>query len=374
MTKKLLSVLLFLMGTVQTICAQEPYAALSNDNTTLTFYYDNQKEARGGMSVGPFENNSSWYDQRLSITSVVFDESFAACTTITSTRGWFSSLQNLTSITGLDRLNTANVTDMRSMFHRCTALTSLDVSTLNTAKVERMQDMFSSCQSLTSLDLSNFNTANVWDMQEMFENCRSLTTLDLSSFNTANVTQMGSMFEQCKALTSLNVHGFNTTKVTDMNEMFRDCSSLTSLVINNFITTNVKDMGQMFDGCTALTSLDLSSFDMTNVTDVRRMFYECSSLTTIYAYDGWNCSKSTNMFFGCTSLKGAIAYDETKTDITYANPTTGYFTLPGQTAISAIDAANGQRKGEARYNLGGQRLSQPQRGINIVDGKKVVVK
>jgi uncharacterized protein YjdB len=32
------------------------------------------------------------------------------------------------------------------------------------------------------------------------------------------------------------------------------------------------------------------------------------------------------MFTGCTSLKGAISYDEEKADVTYANPTTGYFT------------------------------------------------
>ena len=29
----------------------EPYAVLSDNNTVLTFYYGNQKEARGGMSV-----------------------------------------------------------------------------------------------------------------------------------------------------------------------------------------------------------------------------------------------------------------------------------------------------------------------------------
>ena len=35
------------------------------------------------------------------------------------------------------------------------------------------------------------------------------------------------------------------------------------------------------------------------------------------------------MFSGCTSLVGAISYDPDKTDATYANYTTGYFTLKG---------------------------------------------
>ena len=32
----------------------EPYAVLSDNNTKLTFFYDDQKDARGGMGVGPF--------------------------------------------------------------------------------------------------------------------------------------------------------------------------------------------------------------------------------------------------------------------------------------------------------------------------------
>ena len=38
--------------------AQEPYAVLSDNNTILTFYYDDQKEARRGMGVGPFDTTT----------------------------------------------------------------------------------------------------------------------------------------------------------------------------------------------------------------------------------------------------------------------------------------------------------------------------
>ena len=38
------------------VTSAEPYAALSNNNTVLTFYYDDQKDARGGMDVGPFDS------------------------------------------------------------------------------------------------------------------------------------------------------------------------------------------------------------------------------------------------------------------------------------------------------------------------------
>ena len=322
------------------LLAQEPYAVLSNGNTVLTFYYDDQMTARGGMSVGPFDtsDSQSWYDERESITSVVFDASFAGCTTLTSTAWWFNQLNNLTTITGINYLKTDNVTSMRSMFHRCSSLTSLDLSSFNTENVTVMQDMFSSCTALTSLDLSSFNTENVTDMQEMFLSCSALTALDLSSFNTANVTKMGAMFEQCEALTSLNVSSFNTINVTDMNEMFRD-TALPSLDLSNFNTTNVTDMGQMFDGCSALTSLDLSGFNTANVSDIHRMFYDCSALKIIYVGNDWSTASVTNgagMFTNCTALVGGAGthYDANYTDYTYAhidegtsNP--GYFTAAG---------------------------------------------
>ena len=85
-------------------------------------------------------------------------------------------------------------------------------------------------------------------------------------------------------------------------------------------------MGYMFSRCSSVTSLDVSKFNTTKVTDMAGMFYHCSGLTTIYSNDGWNCESSNNMFKECTFLKGAIIYDSSKTDITYANPTTGYIT------------------------------------------------
>ena len=108
--------------TVEGVAEPEPYAVLNEDNTVLTFYYDDQKAARNGMDVGPFSgypDDQTWYAQRESITSVVFDTSFAGCTTLTSTAYWFYGLKNLTSITGISNLRTDNVTNMAGMFYDC---------------------------------------------------------------------------------------------------------------------------------------------------------------------------------------------------------------------------------------------------------------
>ena len=81
----------------------------------------------------------------------------------------------------------------------------------------------------------------------------------------------------------------------------------------------------MFYECSSVKELDLSRFDMSTVTDMSYMFNRCSTLTTIYCNDTWSCYNSNWMFYGCKALRGAIAYDESKVDVTYANPETGYF-------------------------------------------------
>ena len=288
---------------------KEAYAVLSADNTVLTFYYDDQKAARNGMGVGPFtmkgwEVNTGWYEQRESISSVVFDESFANCTTLTSTAYWFYNLKNLSSITGINNLKTDNVTSMNSMFNGCFGLTSLDVTGFKTDNVTSMDNMFSNCSSLTSLDVTGFKTDNVTSMLGMFAGCSRLTNLDVSGFKTDNVTNMCGMFADCPSLTSLDMTGFKTDNVMDMRGMFARSSSLTSLDVTGFKTDNVTDMSIMFSGCSSLTILDLSGFKTDNVTSMNGMFDGCSGLTSL-DMTGFKTDNVTNMremFQGCSGL------------------------------------------------------------------------
>ncbi|MHC0419982.1 BspA family leucine-rich repeat surface protein, partial [Lactococcus garvieae] len=191
----------------------------------------------------------------------------------------FGSLSALTSIEGLENVDTSKVTNMAAMFYRCNALTSLDVSHFDTSNVTDMSWMFNGCNALTSLDVSHFDTSNVTTMQEMFQNCNALTSLDVSHFDTSKVTDMQEMFRSCNALTSLDFSSFDTSKVTDMAAMFYNCTALTSLDLSNFDTTNVTNMSVMFQNCNALTSLDISHFDTSNVTNMSVMFV-CPDLGT----------------------------------------------------------------------------------------------
>ena len=239
--------------------------------------------------------------------------------------------QGCSSLTTLDLSNfdTSNVTAMASMFRGCSNLTTLDLSNFNTSKVTNMQGMFYGCSSLTTLDLSNFNTSKVTLMNNMFYGCSNLTTLDLSSFNTGSVTNMVFLFYGCSNLTTLDLSNFNTDSVINMLGMFNGCSSLTSLDLSSFNTSSVTNMNGMFYDCSSLVNLNLSSFNTSNVTNMYSMFAFCKNIKTIYVSDLWNTSNVTSsslMFHSCTSLSGAVSYDNTKTDISMANYTTGYLT------------------------------------------------
>ena len=210
--------------------AQEPYAVLSDDFSVLTFYYDDQKAERNGMDVGPFSSykSSGWYEQSENITSVVFDDSFAGCTTLTSTAFWFYGFRNLSSIIGISNLKTDNVRNMAQMFFGCSSLTSLDVTGFKTDNLTWMDGMFYGCSGLTSLDLFGFKTDNVTDMSFMFRGCSGLTSLDLSGFKTDKLWYMDRMFAGCSGLTTIYVgDGWNTANVWSRAEdMFTDCTSL----------------------------------------------------------------------------------------------------------------------------------------------------
>ena len=176
-------------------------ATYDSESATLTF------EKYEGESL---PSESEWVEDGTSvfdmfkddyqnIKHIVINESFETFTPTTLIR-FFAILPNLETITGLEYLNTANVTDMSLLFDNCQKLTSLDVTHFNTAKVTNMYRMFNSC-GLTSLDLSNFNTEKVTNMELMFSGCSNLKTIYASDkFITAAVTKSENMFSYCNSL------------------------------------------------------------------------------------------------------------------------------------------------------------------------------
>lgn len=247
---------------------------------TLTFQCSSAKtDADTDFFLNEGSDDPGWHTKSADIKTVVFKRNFRDARPTTCSL-WFYSCTNLSSIEGLENLNTSDVTRMDYMFYKCGQLRALDLSGFNTEKVKNMADMFGYCKNLETLNLSSFKTNDLTNMSRMFYECNKIVQLDLSGFN----------------------------------------------------TSGVKALDQVFKNCYALKSLDLSSFDTKWVTDMSSLFEYCQSLKTIYVSDSFstfkvNVSGSTNMFRSCNNLKGATAFaDIQEKDKARANYTDGYFT------------------------------------------------
>lgn len=248
---------------------------------TLTFQCSSAKtDADTDFFLNEGSDTPGWYPAKSAdIKTVVFKRNFRDARPTTCSL-WFGSCTNLTSIEGLENLNTSDVTRMDYMFYKCEKLRSLDLSGFNTEKVENMKDMFGNCKDLETLNLSSFKTNNLTNMSEMFLECNKIAQLDLSGFNTSGVKALDQVFKRCYALESLDLSSFDTKLVKDMSSLFENCQSLKTIYVSDrFSTYMVK-----------------------------------------YSY-------STNMFRYCDNLKGATAFaDIQEKDKARANYTDGYFT------------------------------------------------
>ena len=284
----------------------------------------------GVLTVGAGELGARGWDPFASeITRIVFTDPEATSAPGAS-QYLFSGLQNVTSIEGIERLDTSGVHTMFGMFASSPSLTSLDLSAWDTSGVTSMSNMFAAATSLSSLNTSGWDTSQVTDMSTMFLEAEALETVDVSNWDTSRVTSMYAMFFKASSLTSLDVSGWDTGRVTNLSAMFSQASGITELDVTGWDTSNVTTLYTTFAGTTALavldpsgwdtgnvtntahtfrgasllTSLDLSGWDMSQVTDTQAMFQATSSLETLNT-SGWDTRSVTNMeamFHSATAL------------------------------------------------------------------------
>ena len=350
--------------------AIEAYACYTSSNMTLTFYYDNYRSSRTGVTydLNTGSNDPGWSvdpeEGTSPVTKVVFNSLFADARP-TTTYSWFYGMENLQSITGIEYLNTSEVTNMGWMFGNCTELTSLDLSHFNTSKVTEMGAMFYCCSSLTSLDLSSFNTSKVTRMPAMFNRCTNLRTVYVSnSWSTTAVTYSANMFSDCTRLVGGQGTTYNASNPKDktyahidggtsnpgyfaaVTEAYACYTSSNTTLTFYYDTQRSSRSGTTYDLNTGASSTDwgadgtnanvtkvvfnssfanarptttfswffgmanlqsitgLSYLNTSEVTNMAYMFLECSNLTSL-DLSSFNTSKVTEMqcmFDGCSGL------------------------------------------------------------------------
>ena len=358
----LLMLLLLPAGMVaQTSASSSKYiATYDSDTETLTF------EKYEGESL-PSESESEWVEDGKSVLDmfgssylrdikhIVINESFKTFTPTTLSL-FFAALSELETITGLEYLNTANVTDMSSLFDHCQKLTSLDLSNFNTAKVTNMNRMFSNCSNLKTIYASDkFTTAAVTESKNMFSYCGSLSgDIDWTSDKATDKTYAktgggyfrdkaydnrpyvkyadGTLTFRCGYKKTLGENeyelnsgenwpkwfshydkinlvvfeaSFANARPTSCYAWFQNFGNLKQIEgIENLNTANVTDMSYMFKNCSNLAKLDVTHFNTAKVTDMSYMFKNCSNLAKLDVTH-FNTAKVTDMyemFNGCSNL------------------------------------------------------------------------
>lgn len=285
----------------------------------------------------------------------------------------FDGCKSLASL-DVSMFDTGNVLNMCNMFSGCSSLTELDLMNFSTSNVQTMDNMFAGNSSLVWIFAdSKFSTASCTRGNGMFNGCESLLgaiNYDASKTdkNYANcstgyfadknkgrntyvrlkngvLTFYYSYYKQSGDYglnSGTQVPGWNGKSFTKVvfDKSFKDQSpwtcrlwfykaySLTSIEgIENLDVSGTRNITSMFERCNKLKVLDLSNFSTSNLNIMNNVFKDCTNLTTIYASDKFQIGKQgTDVFTGCNNLKGEIGFQESKTDMTYANYKTGYFT------------------------------------------------
>ena len=232
-------------------------------------------------------------------------------------------------------------------------------------------EAFCECYGLKSVVIPNSVTSIG---EYAFYECKGLTSITIPN----SVTSIGDdAFGYCSGLTSITI-GNSVTSIGD-GAFFR-CSGLTSITIGNSVT-NIGDWA--FYGCYGLTEITIPN----SVTSIgERAFYGCSGLTSVISlieepfeineYTFYNWVEDHYEFTTATLYVPAgtkSKYESTPAWNMFKNIVEGI-----ENAVKSVET-DAQAEETVRYNVGGQRISTPQKGLNIVkmsDGtiRKVVVK
>ena len=325
----------------------------------------------GNFSVGFSTDLSAMFQGCSALTSV--DLSKFNTANVIDMQYMFDGCKSLASL-DVSMFDTGNVLNMCNMFSGCSSLTELDLMNFSTSNVQTMDNMFAGNSSLVWIFAdSKFSTASCTRGNGMFNGCESLLgaiNYDASKTdkNYANcstgyfadknkgrntyvrlknrvLTFYYSYYKQSGDYglnSGTQVPGWNGKPFTKVvfDKSFKDQSpwtcrwwfykaySLTSIEgIENLDVSGTRNITSMFESCTKLKVLDLSNFSTPNLNIMNRVFYGCYSLTTIYVSDKFQIGKQgTDVFTGCDKLKGEIEFQKSKTDMSYANYKTGYFT------------------------------------------------
>lgn len=171
------------------------YAVYDPANTSLTFFRDfdgmyyNKQVIDTKTYFTDFENEHytrfdqvPWASFVNNITSVAFNDSIKPL----SLAYWFYNCSNLTTIQGIQALNTRKVADSSHMFENCSSLTQADLSFFDTLHLKNINSMLKGCSNLETLYTNNeLDLTEVTDSNNLFYGCTSIVGQNGTVYNSS---------------------------------------------------------------------------------------------------------------------------------------------------------------------------------------------
>ncbi|WP_198137130.1 BspA family leucine-rich repeat surface protein, partial [Sphingobacterium spiritivorum] len=259
---------------------------------------------------------------------------------VTSMRGLFNEASAFNQPVG--NWNTAKVTDMGYMFFGASAFNQ-DIGSLNTQNVTDMSYMFYGA-TVFDQPIGNWNTVKVANMSFMFYNALVFNQ-NIGNWNTSQVTNMSNLFSNAKAFNQ-NIDNWDTQKVVTMNSMFRD-ASVFNQNIGSWNTQKVTDMSLMFYNAVVFNQ-NIGSWNTQNVINMGGMFRDAVAFNQNIG--NWNTSQVTNMN---GMFSNTTAFNQNINSWNTANVTNMAFMLSGAKAFN--------------QNIGKWKLNPAVNMVNMLD-------
>jgi hypothetical protein len=220
--------------------------------------------------------------------------------------------------------------------------------------------MFANC---ASLEIVEFNmTSSSFDDDDAFACYSKGLVSDRGNFITSSVKTMAGMFSGCKSLLSFYLPNLDMHSVTDFSEMFADCSSLESMDLTTLTIPKNANVSNMFRNCRNLMNIINQNIFPSPIEDATFISLPTRGICTVDV--PMDCFEDYESAIGWRYLF-INADDDTDSDDTAS---------ASLQSTSIINTTANDESATSIFGFGGERLSTPAKGLNIIDGKKVMVK
>jgi len=404
MKTKLLLVVSALFAMATGVKADDAFVVWDETNTTLYFSYGTVPTEGGswtneagtavtvtkvwsGTDVTNSPDNAApaWYLKVQNATKVVFESSFSSVKP-TSFNAWFLYCSKITTIEGLENLDTSEATTMHMMFNGNSALSALDLSNFDTSKVTDMGEMFFDCTNLKTIIVGDkWDTNSVTESGYMFWESNGIVGEDGTvstgaaedNKDKAHTGTGGYLTKKTVSIAANKVgsnnwatyYKSNVNRVADANTtVYIATAAGDKLTLTAVADKNIKA------GQAVILKSTAATITLTSTTDEATADFSANEL--IGTDVAMAAPANTYVLGNGTSGVGFYKYTGTlaanKAYITIAAGSRDFYAFDNVTAIKSV--RDNTQKDATYYDLNGRQVQNPTKGLYIMNGKKVIIK